>query len=175
MKTLLDKYLECNYKEVEKYTSYFIKRSKLKLSVQTVISNAYVRYLNINPDVKHDYEAKGYLFHLIKTEIIWRDTESKKELTNAIEDYLQKEEPDDFLIKLEHEFKLQNQRVAIEIYRKTQKDRVKKIFFETYFDKGYNTVRSIAKHFNISEFSSHGLITEMKQDIRQILEKHELN
>jgi hypothetical protein len=175
MKALLDTYIQCNYKEVEKYTSYFIKRSKLKLSVQTVISNAYLRYLNINPEVKHDYEAKGYLFHLIKTEIIWRDTESKKELTNAIDDYLQKEEPDDFLIKLENEFKLQNQRVAIEIYRNTQKDRVKKIFFETYFDKGYNTVRSIAKHFNISEFSSHGLITEMKQDIRQILEKHELN
>lgn len=176
MKVLIDTYLQSNYNEVLKYTSYFVKRSKLRLSVQTVISNSYLKMLQINPEIKHEHEIKGYLFHLIKYEIIWNGTESKKELVNSLDfDLLKDETVDEFLINLQEELKIQNYRAALELYRNQQKDRVKKIFFETYFDKGYNTTRSIAKHFNISEFSSHGLITEMKQDIRQLLEKHELN
>jgi len=176
MKALLDSYLQSNYIEVVKYTSYFIKRSKLKLSIQTVISNSYIRYIQISPSIEHEHEAKGYLFHLIKTEILWNGTESKKELCNSLDfDLLKDETIDEFLINLQEEFKIQNYHAAIELYRQEQKDRIKKIFFETYFDKGYSTTRSIAKHFNISEFSTHGLITEMKKDIRELLEKHELN
>jgi predicted nucleic acid-binding protein len=174
MKALLDKYLQSNYKEVQKYASYFISRSKLNLNPQTIISNSYLRYVKIDPELKHEYEAKGYFFHIIKTEILWRDTESKKELVTCLDERQVKDEIDDeILIKFEEELKYQNQKGAVEIYRNNQIDRVKLIFFETFYDKQFNTVRSIADHFGISVFAAHGLITEMKNDIREILQKHE--
>lgn len=174
MKGILDSYLQSNYIEVKKYTDYFILRSKLNLQSEVVISNAYLKYVAISPEIKHDYEAKGYLFHLIKCEILWNGTASKIELINCLENGQEKDEIDDYLININEEIKLQNYKAAVELYRQTEKDRVKKIFFETYYDKGYNTVRDIAKHFDISVFSAHGLITEIKQDIRTLL-KHESN
>jgi len=63
MKDILDKYIQSNYIEVKKYTDYFVSRSKLNLTSEAVISNAYLKLVQINPDIKEDYEAKGYLFH----------------------------------------------------------------------------------------------------------------
>lgn len=173
MKDILDQYIQSNYVEVKKYTDYFISRSKLNLESEVVISNAYLKLIQINPDIKEDYEAKGYLFHLIKSEIIWNGTASKLELVNCLNvDQQKDEEIDEYLINLAEEIKIQNYIATLELYKQTQTDRVKKIFFETYYDKGYNTVRSIAAHFNISSFAAHGLLTEIKEEIRELL-KHE--
>ena len=45
--------------------------------------------------------------------------------------------------------------------------------FEAYFDKGFNTARSLAKHFNIPTTSGHYIIKEIKHKIRQIQYSYE--
>jgi hypothetical protein len=170
MKVLLDQYLQCNYNEATKYAGYFIQRTKQQLNTNTVISNAYLRYIKINPAVKEPHEVKAYFFHLIKTEILWRDTDSKLEFVTANDDELQLTdyENTDLEDKIHVELKLQTQKQAIEQYREQCNDRVKLIFFETYYDKGYNTTRAIANHFDISVFAAHAMIREMKDDIQDI-------
>ncbi len=67
------------------------------------------KLVQINPDIKEDYEAKGYLFHLIKSEIIWNGTASKLELVNCLTvDQQKDEEIDEYLISLAEEIKIQN-------------------------------------------------------------------
>lgn len=177
MKALLDKYLKSNYSEASKYAAYFISRSKLPLNPNTVISNAYLRYCKIDPQVKEIHEAKAYFFHIIKTEILWRDTDSRLEFVTASNDEMVVIDEIDLDLdnKIEIELRMQNQQNAIEVYRQNITDRVKLIFFETYYDKGINTTRTIADHFNISSFSAHLMITEMKNEIKDIFEvlKHE--
>ena len=177
MKALLDTYLQCNYREAQKYASYFIQRSKLKLNTNTVISNAYLRYVKIDPAVKEPHEVKAYFFHLIKTEILWRDTDSRLKFVTATDDEFQLTdyENTDLEDKINVELKLTAQSQAIETYRNECTDRVKLIFFETYYDKGYNTTRAIANHFDISVFAAHAMIREMKDDIQDIYTglKHE--
>jgi hypothetical protein len=176
MKGILDTYLQSNYVEVKKYTDYFVSRSKLKIQSEVVISNAYLVLVGINPPLKEEYEVKGYLFDLIKKQLIWKGTSSKLELVRSLSCDQQKDhEADEYLINMEEEFKIQNYMAVIELYRHTQKDRIKRIFFETYYDKGYNTVRSIAQHFNISSFAAHGLITEIKEEIRELLKHGQIN
>jgi hypothetical protein len=177
MKALLDKYIQSNYIEASKYAAYFIQRSKLPLNPNTVISNAYLRYCKIQPAVKEPHEVKAYFFHLIKTEILWRDTCSRLEIVTAVEDeqHLTDDNNTDLEDKINVELKLTAQSEAIEIYRATCNDRVKLIFFETYYDKGYNTTRAISSHFDISVFAAHGMIREMKDEINEIYNrlKHE--
>ena len=177
MKALLDKYLQSNYNEASKYAAYFLQRSKLPINTNTIISNAYLRYCKINPSVTEAHQVKAYFFHLIKTEILWRDTDSRLEIVTAVEDelHLTDYENTDLDDKINIEVRITTQSKAIEQYREQCSDRVKLIFFETYYDKGYNTTRSIAEHFDISIFSAHLMIREMKDDIQDIYQqlKHE--
>ncbi len=56
---------------------------------------------------------------------------------------------------------------AIEEYRQ-EPDRIKRIIFETYFDKQINTCRAMAKYFNVSTLTASKLIREMKSDLQEI-------
>jgi hypothetical protein len=173
MKGSLDKYLQTHYIEVQKYTMYLLNRINLRIEADTVISNAYLNCLKNEHKFKYG-NVKDFLFHFIKCELLFRDTESKKEIINSLENEFPIEEAEDEIKdKILFELNYQEQKSVVEIYRNTLEDRIKLIFFETYHDKGYNTTRSIADHFDISVFTAHAMITEMKQDLRQL--KHELN
>ena len=90
MKTLLDNYIQHNYKEVNRYANYFLHRLKSKLDVDTVINNAYLRTIQYKHPIEFEYEAKALLFESIKAEVLW-NSESKKELINSVEsDYILK-------------------------------------------------------------------------------------
>jgi len=177
MKLILDNWLQCNYAEAKKYASYFISRTKIPLNVNVVLSNAYLRYCKIEPPTQTEHECKAFFFHVIKTEIAWRDTDSRMELITAVEDekHLTDEKNTELEDKINVELRLINQNKAVELYRVQCDDRVKLIFFETYYDKGYNTTRAIANHFDISVFAAHAMIREMKDDIQDIYNelKHE--
>jgi hypothetical protein len=170
MKAILDKYLQSNYTEACKYASYFIARSKLPLNYAAVLSNSYIRYCTISPQITEEHQVKAYFFHIIKTEILWRDTDSRLEFVTAVDedrqivDYENTELED----KINTELNRQDQLKAINLYRENETDQVKRIFFETYYDKGYNTTRSIASHFDISTFTAHIMIRNMKDEIQDI-------
>jgi hypothetical protein len=172
MKDSLDRYLQHHYIDVKKYTMYLLNRIKIRIEADTVISNAYLNCLKNESKFKYG-NVKDFLFHFIKCELLFRDTNSKIEIVNSVENNMPIEEAEDELKdKILFELNYQLQKSVIEIYRNTVDDRIKLIFFETYHDKGYNTTRSIADHFNISVFTAHAMITEMKHDLRRL--KHEL-
>ena len=56
----------------------------------------------------------------------------------------------------------------VEIYRNSLDDRIKKIIFEAYYDKGHSTQTALAKYFNINSTSAFFLIKEIKQNIKEI-------
>jgi hypothetical protein len=47
-------------------------------------------------------------------------------------------------------------------------DRIKKIIFEAYYDKGHSTQTALAKYFDINSTSAFFLIKEIKQNIKEI-------
>jgi hypothetical protein len=59
-------------------------------------------------------------------------------------------------------------------YHMREKDPVKRIFFEAYFMKGYNTVRSIAQYFKLSNAIAHQYIKQMQLDVRAFAEKNDI-
>lgn len=175
MKALLDNYIQRNYKEVNRYTNYFLHRLKSKLNADTVINNAYLRTLQYKGVIIEEYEAKALLFESIKAEVLW-NSESKKELINSVEsDYIPEVEDTDLAEKILLELKYNEQKNIIELYRSQINDRVKLYFFQAYYDKGICTTRRIAEHFNISTASAHLLIVEMKEEIRNYENTNKIN
>jgi hypothetical protein len=167
MKAILDKYIQRNYSEINRYTNYFLHRLKSKLDADTVINNAYIKSLGYKNVVTEEYEAKAILFQLIKCELLW-NSDSKKELITSVEsDYVPEQEDTDLQEKILYELKYNEQKTILELYRSQINDRVKQYFFEAYYDKQICTTRRIAEHFNISTASAHLLIVEMKDDIRR--------
>lgn len=174
MKALLDKYISENYKEVNRYANYFITRLKSKLDADTIINNAYLQCLKVRTPIEFEYQAKAHLFQLIKCELLW-NSESKKELINSVEsDYIPEIEDTELHEKILLELRYNEQKNIVKIYRSQINDRVKLYFFEVYYDKGINTTRKIAEHFNISSASAHELIIEIKKGIRELESKYKL-
>lgn len=172
MKALLDSYITKNYKEVEKYTYYFIHRLNLNLDADVIINEAYIQCVKGLTDNLLEHEIKSRMLNLIKKEIFW-SRESSKELITSLENHYLDEVIDtdlDDKINIEERYNIQME--ACSHYRKNQRDQVKKIVFETYFDKGITSCRKMGKHFGISTMSAHGYIKEMKEEIKQIA--HEL-
>jgi hypothetical protein len=81
----------------------------------------------------------------------------------------------DLEYKLNSDLREMNAKGLIVSYHYKEKDPVKRIFFEAYFIKGYNTVRSIAKHFNLSNAIAHQYIKQMQLDVRAFAEKNGIN
>jgi hypothetical protein len=61
---------------------------------------------------------------------------------------------------------------VIDIYRRGITDKIKLIVFQTYFDKGYSTARSMAEYFKIPVTSAHYWIQEIKTDLKQLRDEN---
>jgi hypothetical protein len=77
--------------------------------------------------------------------------------------------------KLNSDLREMNAKGLIISYHIKQKDPVKRIFFEAYYIKGHSTVRSIAKHFNLSNAIAHQYIKQMQLDVRAFAEIHNIS
>jgi hypothetical protein len=111
----------------------------------------------------------------IKFQIIWDTSISHKQDDIRSQEYIVTdiEDEDEVSRKIEIENRFNNQRAFVEIYRHKITDILDKAKFEAYFDKGFNTARSLAKHFNIPVTSAHYIIKDIKQKIRQIQYSYE--
>lgn len=182
MKQTLDKYISENYDEVRLYTNYILtnyhKYKNIRYSMldaDTCINNAYLHVLTIDTEKTDENSVKSYLLNTIKFQIIWETSLSHKQDDIKSQEYIANDQPDDDEVsrKIEIETKFNNQKAYIQIYRDQITDILEKAKFEAYFDKGFNTARSLAKHFEIPVTSAHYIIKDIKHKIRQIQYSYE--
>lgn len=180
MKRMLDLYLQSNYIEVLKYTKHFIQRLKIPSSVDAdaVINNAYIHCTKLDLQDATQEKAKSYLLNTIKYDLIWtQGSRTKKDDIYKSQEYIGDsiEDNSDLDHKLAQEEIHSVRKSIIEIYRTEQKDVVKKIIFEAYYDKGYSTQTALAKYFDINCTSAYYLIKEIKKNINEIQYRYEEN
>lgn len=178
MKQHLDRYITLNYDEVLRYTKHFLKILNIPSSIDAdaVINNAYIHCTKVNiPDMTTD-KAKSYLLNTIKYELIWtQGSRSKRDDVYRSQEY----EGDmmDDTTDLDHKVTVEEQynfkKAIIEIYRSQQHDRIKRIIFEAYYDKGHSTQTALAKYFDINSTSAYFLIKEIKENIKSIQYRYE--
>jgi hypothetical protein len=178
MKLILDQYISRNYEEVLKYTKHFLKRLNIPSSIDAdaVINNAYLHCVKVNiPDMTQD-KAKSYLLNTIKYELIWtQGSRTKKDDIYRSQEYLT--DCIDDPTEIEHKIRLENdhnfKKAMVEIYRNSLDDRIKRIIFEAYYDKGHSTQTALAQYFDINSTSAYFLIREIKQNIKEIQYRYE--
>jgi hypothetical protein len=173
MKRMLDQYLQKNYTEVLKYTKHFIQRLKIPSSIEAdaVINNAYLHCVKLEIEGITEDKAKSYLLNTIKYELIWtQGSRTKKDDIYRSHEYLGDSLDDSS--DIEHKVNLEDsynfKKAMVEIYRNSLDDRIKKIIFEAYYDKGHSTQTALAKYFDINSTSAFFLIKEIKQNIKEI-------
>jgi hypothetical protein len=178
MKLILDQYINHHYNEVLKYTKHFLKVLNIPNSIDAdaVINNSYLHCIKVHiPDMTQD-KAKSYLLNTIKFELIW--TQGSRTKRDDI--YKSQEHQGDDIddpTDLEHKIRLENEhnfkKAMVEIYRNNLDDRIKRIIFEAYYDKGHSTQTALAQYFDINSTSAYFLIREIKQNIKQIQYRYE--
>jgi hypothetical protein len=173
MKRMLDQYIQKNYTEVLKYTKHFIQRLKIPSSIEAdaVINNAYLHCAKLEIEGITEDKAKSYLLNTIKYELIWtQGSRTKKDDIYRSHEYLGDSLDDSS--DIEHKVNLEDsynfKKAMVEIYRNSLDDRIKKIIFEAYYDKGHSTQTALAKYFDINSTSAFFLIKEIKQNIKEI-------
>jgi hypothetical protein len=175
MKQTLDRYISRNYDEVRSYTEYFLTKFKANMIADVVINNSYLYVADIDDDTRDENKVKSYLLNTIKKQILWSTSISHiEERVNANELDIPNDcdDEEDLNHKILEEKKYHDQKSCIEIYKREMKDRIKVIIFEAYYDKGYNTARSMAKYFNIPVTSAHYYIRDIKHDLNKIKDEN---
>lgn len=182
MKATLDKYISEHYDEVRKYTNHFLKAYNKKkninlsmLNADTCINNAYLHVLTIDKEDADENTVKSYLLNTIKCQIIWDTSISHKQDDCTSIEYIGNDEPDDDEVsrKIAIEQRFNDQRAYIEIFRRQITCPIQRVTFECYYDKGYNSARSLSKYFGISTTSAHYMLRDIKQKIREIQYSYE--
>jgi len=69
MKATLDRYISSHYEELYRYTRYFCSKYNPKLTIDTVISNAYLHCLEINDNTEDVGKVKSYILNSIKRQV----------------------------------------------------------------------------------------------------------
>lgn len=171
MKATLDRYISSHYEELYRYTRYFCSKYNPKLTIDTVISNAYLHCLEINDNTEDVGKVKSYILNSIKRQVIWKNVNSFKDeriLASeiAVPDTFDDGEDLNYKIAIEQQY--QGWKSSVDIYRDGLTDNVKIAVAKAYFDKGLTTARSMAQYFNIPVTSAHYLISDIKSTLKSI-------
>ena len=171
MKAILDRYISTHYNEVYRYTRYFCAKYNPRLTIDTVINNAYLHCLTIQDNTTDVGKVKSYLLNSIKHQVIWQNLDTNKQekvLASeiAVPDTFDDDEDINYKIAIEQQY--QGWKSAVDIYRDGLTDNIKSIVATAYFDKGYTTARSMAKYFDIPVTSAHYLIADIKKTLKYI-------
>lgn len=178
MKAYLDIYISTHYTEVLRYTKHFIATMKIPTSIDAdvVINNAYLHCAGLNVECDSQDKAKSYLLNTIKYDLIWtQGSRTKRDDIYRSQEYTGDciDDTTDIEHKIAKEDRYNFQRAMVEIYRNNIDDRIKRIIFEAYYDKGHSTQTALAKYFNINSTSAYFLIKEIKENINEIQYRYE--
>jgi hypothetical protein len=175
MKRALDSYINRAYPEVRAYTAYFLSKMGSYIDADTVINNSYIHVLTINDTTNDEDKVKSYLLNTIKYQVLWSTSKSHKDdRITAIEHLLTEPiENDDLYYKLREDRIYSFNKALIEIYRNEITDRVQKIVYEAYIDRGYVTAKSMAQYFGITTTSAYYFIKDIKQNLNELQYRYE--
>jgi hypothetical protein len=145
------------------------------LNADTCINNAYLHVLTIDNPTADKNTVKSYLLNTIKCQIIWDKSISHKQDDCNTMEYIGNDVQDDDEVsrKIAIEQRFNDQRAYIEIFRRQITCPIQRVTFECYYDKGFNSARSLSKYFGISTTSAHYMLREIKQKIREIQYSYE--
>jgi hypothetical protein len=175
MRPLLDIYISANYKEIRKYTNYFLVRMHSNISADAVINNSFLYLCNIDEEVTDPGKVKSYLLNTIKMQILWSTSLTNRQERVTATDIkmpIVMHDDTDLWDKIREDMQYQNNMAVIDIYRRGITDRIKLIVFQCYFDKGYSTARAMAEYFRIPVTSAHYWIQEIKTDLKKIRDEN---
>jgi hypothetical protein len=175
MSPILDNYIAAHYKEIRKYTNYFLVRMKATISADAVINNSFIYLCNIDIEVNDIGKVKAYLLNTIKMQILWSTSLTNRQERVTATDSAAPAAMDadtDLYDKIRDDMQYQNNMAVIETYRGRITDRIKLIVFQCYFDKGYSTARAMAEYFRIPVTSAHYWIQEIKTDLKNLRDEN---
>ena len=175
MRPLLDNYISAHYKEIRKYTNYFLVRMKSTISADAVINNSFLYLCNIDIEVTDVGKVKAYLLNTIKMQILWSTSLTNRQERVTATDIsmpIAIDDDTDLYEKIRMDIRYQDNMAIIETYRGSITDRIKLIVFQTYFDKGYSTARAMAEYFKIPVTSAHYWIQEIKTDLKNLRDEN---
>ena len=175
MRPILDNYIAAHYKEIRKYTNYFLVRMKSTISADAVINNSFLYLCNIDIEGTDPGKGKAYLLNTIKMQILWSTSlTNRQERVTATDSTMPivMDDDTDLYDKIRDDMQYQNNMAVIETYRGRITDRIKLIVFQCYFDKGYSTARAMAEYFRIPVTSAHYWIQEIKNDLKNLRDEN---
>jgi hypothetical protein len=150
------------------------KQKKSYIEEDAAINEAYI-YIIEN---KHLLISKDTLqriaINFINKSIIWNNSKlSTVERINNQSDspYIpdQIDDDSDILDKIATEKWYADKKCEIVMYRAQEKNKIKSIIFDCYFEKGITKGTDLAKHLGINKDYSSKYIREMKHDIREFV------
>ena len=167
-KLQIDKYVEENYKLLQKVATDFLRRKKRNYDPEIVISEAYIHVIKLKDRIDSIGQLQSYFISKINLEISKQNTTTNFMFKDRHFELIgiERQQEDEILLQVENEIKINHQKAVIESYYLNEKDSIKRIIFEAYFYKKYRTVRAFASYFNLSKQTANDLINELKNNIK---------
>jgi hypothetical protein len=173
----IDIFLTDNYKFLQTIAKGMAYKRRLKYDAAILITEAYEHCLKNAEKIQDENQLQRWFIAKMSFECNFSKSKTSTENTLQSMEFVS----DCYDSDTELEYKLNSDLREIQAkglivsYHYKEKDPVKRIFFEAYFIKGHNTVRSIAKHFNLSNAIAHQYIKQMQLDVRTFAEKHNIS
>lgn len=153
-----DEVINKQYSELLAYAHHINNVCKKKRYVLTAISYAYINAQKYEP--KTFEEAKKILLHFVKCELLYNESQTKKEKITAVEDFSQQ--------------KSEEEKVHIDFHyiidcELAKFNFIERIFFEKYMEiKLQNgTIKDLAKYYQLNERYCRKMIKKLKLRINE--------
>jgi hypothetical protein len=176
-KSDIDTFITENYKFLHTIAKGMSYKRRRKYDAAILITEAYEHCLKHADKIQDENQLQRWLIAKMSFECNF--SKSKTSTDNILQSmefvgdcY---DNDNDLDYKLNSDLREMNAKGLIISYHIKQKDPVKRIFFEAYYIKGHSTVRSIAKHFNLSNAIAHQYIKQMQLDVRAFAENHNIS
>lgn len=158
-------YFQDSHKRIFEITSAYINRYKrYHINPRVLINEAYI-YIHSKRNTITIEQIEPFTINWIRQQIVWtKQTVCERELIYEKPDVQISEIETD---AIEHKKTIERKYQAIDSVYLKSGDMIKRRVHEVYFKKGINTVRKMAKHFDIPTGSAHELIVTLKRDINE--------
>ena len=169
MKEQIDIYFSKNYEKIVEISKNCLLKNNLfnRELEHNLTTQCYEYLLSIDKEFTDDNELKSYIINYINKQIVWCNTQFKKE---HIYPYLFDRQIDKFFdLEEENEKNYVNIEIKMQFLDKfiEQLEFTRQILFNLIYREGYNTNKKLATHLKISIGSAYLLKKKLKDDIQQ--------
>lgn len=173
-KQQIDQYFTTNHQQIKDYIKKMYSKTQIQEEPDFFLSNCYL-FINKKADkITSDKELKDYISNYIYKHTKWTNSNQRSEflVLNKVKNERVKittnEEDLKNLMGRADETELTqddiNDLIINEWYE--QAPLVYKVIWEAYFMMGYNTLRKLARYFNVAENKVKIYLNEVKADIK---------